>query len=490
LPDGGINYSERNIIMSKKYLVGIDEGSQSAKILIFDTTGHIVCEDKYPLRPYNLPAPGYVEHPDDDWWDAICKASKKCMAKFKGNKKDIIGIGLCTIRYCRAYLKADGSLAQPALSWMDVRVSQPYQHENPEVKYIVASSGYITNRLTGEFRDTISNYEGGWPVDVDQWKWSDNPDDYKACGMPREMLFDLVMPGDILGYVTAEAAEKTGLPEGVPVVATGNDKAVEGLGTGCTGERTACISLGTYTAAMIEGKENLKGTRYLWPKFSSVPNRYLYDSDGIRRGMWTVSWFRDILGEGYKKIAAEKGMSPEEYLSVEAEKVPIGSDGLMTVLDWLAPVSDRYKKGIMIGFDGRTTRGHMYRSILEGIAMTMRKYVYNMIGELGVDLDKIIVTGGGSSSDLFMQIFADVFNIRMVRNEINDAAALGSAICAAVAVGEYHDFDEAVEKMVRISDGFDPVPENVREYEKILPVYYSLTGYTDPFLKKHYEIFH
>ena len=106
--------------MSKKYLMGIDEGSQSAKITIFDTEGHIVCEGKHPLRPYNLPKPGYVEHPDDDWWDAICAASKKCMDKFEGNPADILAIGLCTIRYCRAYLKADGTLAQPALSWMDI----------------------------------------------------------------------------------------------------------------------------------------------------------------------------------------------------------------------------------------------------------------------------------------------------------------------------------------------------------------------------------
>ena len=63
--------------MSKKYLMGIDEGSQSAKITIFDTVGSIVCEAREPLRPYDLPKPGYVEHPDDDWWDAICKASKK-----------------------------------------------------------------------------------------------------------------------------------------------------------------------------------------------------------------------------------------------------------------------------------------------------------------------------------------------------------------------------------------------------------------------------
>ena len=475
--------------MNKKYLMGIDEGSQSAKITIFDIEGNIVCEGKAPLRPYNLPKPGYVEHPDDDWWDAICKTSKNCMAKFEGDPKDIVGIGLCTIRCCRAYLKEDGSLAQPALSWMDIRLSQPYTHENPDVKYIVASSGYITHRLTGEKKDTIANYEYGWPVDVDNWKWSDDPEAYKATGMPREMLFDLVMPGDILGYVTEEAAKATGLPAGVPVVATSNDKAVEGLGTGCMGDSTVCISLGTYTSAMMEGKENLKGTSYAWPKFSCMPNKYLYDSNGIRRGMWTVSWYRDILGEGYAKLAEEKGMSPEEALGLEAEKVSVGSDGLMTVLNWLANVDARYQKGIMIGFDGRHTRGHIYRSILEAVAMTMKGHVSDMCNEVGTTIEKLIITGGGSNSDLFMQIFADVFNIPVVRNEVNGAAGLGSAICAAVAANVYDSFESAVEHMVRIKDTFTPIAENAEIYSKMIPVYSEITKYTDPILKKSYEIF-
>lgn len=475
--------------MNKKYLMGIDEGSQSAKITIFDIEGNIVCEGKAPLRPYNLPKPGYVEHPDDDWWDAICKASKNCMAKFEGDPKDIVGIGLCTIRCCRAYLKEDGSLAQPALSWMDIRLSQPYTHENPDVKYIVASSGYITHRLTGEKKDTIANYEYGWPVDVDNWKWSDNPEAYKATGMPKEMLFDLVMPGDILGNVTEEAAKATGLPAGVPVVATSNDKAVEGLGTGCMGDSTVCISLGTYTSAMMEGKENLKGTSYAWPKFSCMPNKYLYDSNGIRRGMWTVSWYRDILGEGYAKLAEEKGMSPEEALGLEAEKVSVGSDGLMTVLNWLANVDARYQKGIMIGFDGRHTRGHIYRSILEAVAMTMKGHVSDMCNEVGTTIEKLIITGGGSNSDLFMQIFADVFNIPVVRNEVNGAAGLGSAICAAVAANVYDSFESAVEHMVRIKDTFTPIAENAEIYSKMIPVYSEITKYTDPILKKSYEIF-
>lgn len=475
--------------MSEKYIIGIDEGSQSAKILIFDLKGNIICEAKEALRPYHLPGPELVEHPDDDWWDAICAASRKCMDKFEGEKEDILGIGLCTIRYCRAYLKADGTLAQPALSWMDIRVSQPYKHTNEEIKYITASSGYITHRLTGEHKDTVANYEGMWPIDVDNWSWSEDPKAYEDTGMPREMLFDLVMPGEILGYVTEEAAALTGFPKGLPVVATSNDKAVEGLGTGCMGETTACLSLGTYTAAMMEGKENLKNTKAVWPKFSCVPNKYLYDSNGIRRGMWTVSWFRDILGDGYKQLAESKGMSAEELLSEEAEAVPAGSNGLMVVLDWLAPVDALYKKGVMIGFDGRHTRGHIYRAILEAVALTMRKHLSDMSEELGVTLKKMIITGGGSNSDLFMQILADVFGLPTVRNVVNGAAGLGSAICVAVATGAYADFDEAVANMVKIKDTFEPNTDNASFYNKMYPVYSGITVHTDEVLKASYDLF-
>ena len=182
-------------------------------------------------------------------------------------------------------------------------------------------------------------------------------------------------------------------------------------------------------------------------------------------------------------------MSPEELLSKEAESVPVGSDGLMTVLDWLAPVDAQYKKGIMLGFDGRSDRAHMYRSILEAVAMTMKRHVDDMTNEMGVTLDQVIITGGGSNSDLFMQIFADVFGIKAVRNEVNGAAGLGSAICAAVAAGVYPTFDDAVKNMVRIKDSFTPNEENHKLYQRILPVYSDITKYTDEILKRTYEIF-
>lgn len=475
--------------MSKKYIIGVDAGSQSSKILIFDLKGNVVCEGKENLQPMYLPEPGIVEHPNDDWWTSICKASKKAMDKFEGNVEDIIGVGLCTIRFCRAYLKADGTLAQPALSWMDVRVSKPYEQTNPEVKYVTTSSGYITHRFTGNFCDTAANYQGMWPMDTDKWTWLEDKEAFDSYGIPREMLFELKMPGEILGFVSKEAASATGIPQGLPVVATANDKAVEALGAGCTGGKTALISLGTYIAGMVQGKENPKNTKFFWTNFASTPNNYLYESNGIRRGMWTVSWFKDVLGDSYEEKAESQGLSAEELLSNEASQVPAGSEGLMTVLDWLAPTDKPYKKGMMIGFDGRHSRPHMYRSILEAIAMTMKNTVDEMCDELDITLDNIIISGGGSNSDLFMQIFADVFGLPASRNVVNGAAGLGSAICAAEAVGAYDSFESAVENMVKIKDVFEPNKENEAVYQQLNGVYKDITNHTDAILKESYEIF-
>lgn len=474
--------------MKKKYIIGVDGGSQSSKFVIFDLEGNIVCEGKQNLQPMSLPKPGIVEHPDDDLWDSIVVASKLCMERFTGDIEDIIGLGLCTIRFCRVLLKANGTLAQPAMSWMDERVSRSYEHVNPSVQYITTSSGYITHRFTGEFNDTAANYQGPWPIDTDKWQWSEDPEVFKKLNIPRKMLFNLQMPGTILGRVTAKVAQATGIPAGIPVVATANDKAVEALGAGSLGENTALVSLGTYIASMVYGHENPKGTSHFWTNFASTPYNYLYESYGIRRGMWTVSWFKDLLGEDIVLKAEKLGISAEAYLDREAQKVPAGSNGLMTVLDWLAPSDKPFKKGLMIGFDGRHTRGHMYRSILEAIALTMKNKTDVMCDELNIKLENLIISGGGSSSSLFMQIFADVFGIPASRNVVNGSASLGSAICVAVAVGAYDDYDIAVEKMVKVRDKFLPNQENTDLYKRINEVYKNIPVYTDEILKKLYFI--
>jgi sugar (pentulose or hexulose) kinase len=478
--------------MPGKYIIGVDGGSQSSKVVVYDLEGDVVCEGRQALRPMSRPRNGIVEHPDDDLWDSIAAASRKAMAKFTGDPRDIIGVGLCTIRCERAFLKEDGSLAAPVMSWMDTRAYRPYVQENPETAYVTTSSGYITHRFTGRFRDTAANnIEGQWPIDTDTWQWSEDPAVLEHWNIPRDMLVDLQMPGDIAGQVTQAAAEATSIPAGLPVVATANDKAVEALGSGTLDEQTALISLGTYIASMVHGRENRKTPSEFWTNFACIPHKYLYESHGIRRGMWTISWFLDLLGQEFADAAALEGISREQYLEREAEEVAPGSDGLMTVLDWLAPDDKPFRKGVMIGFDARHTRAHVYRSILEAIALTMKNRVDAMCRELGISLNAIVVSGGGANSDLFMRIFADVFGIPSSRSMESGGAGLGAAICAAVATGVYPDFETAVARMTKGRESFAPDPAHADVYRLMnKTVYQSIGTATDGILERSYPIFH
>lgn len=470
------------------YFIGIDNGSQSSKVVIYDEHGTAVASGRQPLRPNETPRPGIVEHPDDDLWDSIGVASRQAMARFEGDPTDIAGVGLCTIRFCRALLRADGTLHQPVMSWMDSRVSKPHV-DDPQIAWVTTSSGYITARLTGQFRDTAANYAGIWPVDLNTWQWSEHETAIEAFGAPRSKLFEVVMPGAELGRITAEASEHTGIPRGLPLFATANDKAVEALGCGLRSGTDVLLSLGTYIASMASGQRSIGAPSSFWTNYACEPKRYLYESNGIRRGMWTLTWILDLLGDGIESDAQAMGVSREQLMNDWASQVPAGADGLMILLDWLAPVDAPYKKGAILGFDGRQDGRHMYRAVLEAIAMTMADKSRAMAEELGVGFQRLVVSGGGSNSDLMMQILADCYGIRTVRTRINNAASLGSAMCAAVGSGFYPDFDEAAGAMVADGDEFLPDADDSGVYSRLMPTYLSIADHTDPLFQETYKQF-
>jgi len=301
---------------------------------------------------------------------------------------------------------------------------------------------------------------------------------------PKEQLMELVKPGEILGRVTAKAAGETGLPEGLPVVATAHDKAVEALGTGTLNSGTVLISLGTYIGAMTQGCENRKDAQDFWVFQDSIPHNYLYECMGVRRGMWTISWACDEFGGAVREAAENKDLPIEVLFEKEAERVPAGCDGLLTIHDFAPPPSEIYRKGVMIGFDGRHTRAHIYRSILEGIAFTMKTHVDKMMDELGTPLEQLVLSGGGSKSDLFTQIFADVFGVPTVRTQVNDAAAVGCAINAGMAVGAFGTYAEATQKMVKTGEITRPIEANLALYASLHEVYKQAQPHFDAVLKK------
>ncbi|MFT5137122.1 MAG: sugar (pentulose or hexulose) kinase [Arenicella sp.] len=473
-----------------KYIVGIDGGSQSSKVSIYDLSGNCICSGSQHLQALHSPTLGVAEHPNDDIWISIASACREAMQAFPHDLNDILGIGVCTIRCCRVELTAQGGLASPTLSWMDQRVGQPHNWTDNSAKYLTTTSGYVGFRLTGAFRDTAANYEGLWPLDKQNWCWSNNPNVLQQYQLKRENLFDLVLPGQELGRLSKQASKETGLPAGLPVIATANDKAVEALGAGLASKQTALISLGTYIGSMVYGPKHVEKAEHYFSNLACIPHRYLYESGGIRHGMGTVSWFRELFGDSLLREAKQMGLSTEDLLNREAARIPAGCDGLVTLPEWLAPYDQPHKRGAMLGFHAGHTRAHMYRSILEAIALTMNNHLGAMLSELDYTCNEVMISGGGSKSDVFMQIFADVLGLPTIRNTISDAAGLGSAICVTIATGAYDSFDEAVQAMVRTEDRFEPNPNNTRFYETLnKDVFTSIGDQLGPIFYNSHKLF-
>ena len=468
-----------------RFVAGLDVGTQSAKVIIFDESGTAVAGSYQPLKSLEAPAPNQAVHPDDDLWDSTATAFRAAVEAFAGaghDTADIEAIGICVIRCCRVLQRADGSLAYPVINWMDPRGDHPYAHveEFGEVAHVTTASGYIGFRMTGKRVDTCANLIGWWPIDDIAMDWSDDAAAWESCNLERSQVYDLVKPGEAVGSLTAEAAGALGLPAGIPVVATAHDKAVEALGSGVLEPGVGLVSLGTYIAAMTHGATYVSDAESFWTFQASLPGQYLYECWGVRRGMWTISWFRDQFGAAAAAEADRNGASLEELLNAEAEQVPPGSDGLLTVHDWAAPPHAPFRRGAMIGFDGRHTRGHLYRSVLEGIALRLKTHMDPMAAELGQPFTHLVVSGGGANSDVMMQILADVHGVPTSRNLVGSAAAVGCAVNAGMHVGIWGSPVEATGAMVERGDVFTPRAENREIYDRLAALEASVHEHLDP----------
>lgn len=464
------------------YFLAIDGGSQSTKISVIDDAGRVHASSRTPLQACQLGPSGSAVHPGDDLWDTLVDACRTVLASLGGGAAAITAVGLCSIRFCRALMDESGRLTEPVLSWMDDRVSQPLAEPDPTVHTVAGAGGYLTLRLTGERRDSAASYQGMWPFDPLTREWSSSPHELARTGMPRQLLPDLVEPGALLGTVTTAAAAATGLPVGCPVYATANDKAVEALGAGLRCQDTTLLSLGTYVAAMTVGDDRAGHHDDYWVNAAAIPGRSLYESAGIRRGMWTVTWLRQLLSAGAQGTLDEDAL--QHWLTVGAAQVPAGCGGLMVIPDWLAPGHASHRRGAILGLQALHGAPHLYRAVLEGIALTMAGHTEAMEAALGTTPDRLVVSGGGSRSDLMMQIVADVFARPAQRAGVPDAVAVGAAICAAVGSGVHVGFEAAMAAMTRPGQVFEPVPETQDRYAELRSTFAGLPEFTDPMFRR------
>ena len=495
-----------------------DSGTQSIRGAVIDLGGNILKKVKTPIEPYFSHQPGWAEQEPDYYWKNLAATARKLLASTAVRVDGIAGVTLTCQRTTVVNLDRNGKPLRPAILWLDQRKAETenriprffrwglgaihkrtlienvvrecksnwiQQHE-PEIwqkthKFLFLS-GFLTHRLTGEYRDSSGNMVGYLPFDYKKQRWA-KPHDMKWKFFPMDpsVLPTLVKPADLLGHVTAKASGETGIPKGLPVIAAGTDKACEVLGAACTSPDVACLSYGT-TATVNTANAKYVQVQPFAPAYpSAMPDAYNTEVM-VYRGFWLVSWFKEQFGLREMQIASKRNMPPEALFDELIENIPPGSMGLMLQPYWSPGMNtDSDAKGAIIGFGDVHTRAHIYRSILEGLGYALKDGMLTLEKKNKVKINTLRVSGGGSQSDAAMQITADIFDLPAQRPHTYETSALGAAIDAAVGLKLHPDFPTAVREMTRISRCFEPIPKNRDLYRELFErVYVKIYGRLKP----------
>jgi sugar (pentulose or hexulose) kinase len=502
-------------VVQKDHLLAIDCGTQSIRALLFNLRGHLVVNTRVPIEPYFSKHPGWAEQDPLLYWRSLCEACQRLWSESRVPKEAVAGVALTTQRATVINLDEKGEPLRPAIVWLDQRRAEGlapvggkwglafkllglsgmvarFQAEveanwirmhQPDVwtrthKYLLLS-GFLTHRLVGRYVDSVACQVGFIPFDFKGLQWA-KPSDWKWEAVPIDpsRLPELVPPGEPLGEITKEAAEDTGIPEGLPLVAAAADKACEVIGAGCVEPSIGCLSYGTTATINTTHRKYVEPTPLIPPYPAAVPGYYSMEIQ-IFRGYWMVSWFKQQFGHREQAIADERGIEPEVLFDELVSEIPPGSMGLILQPFWSpgVKVPGPEAKGAIIGFGDVHTRAHIYRAILEGLAYALREGRERSEKRSRVKIRELRVAGGGSQSDVAMQITADVFGLPAGRPHVYEASGLGAAIDAAVGLGLHPDFETAVAEMTRVGRFFEPDPEVQRVYDELYrKVYRKMYG--------------
>ncbi|MCF0232063.1 MAG: hypothetical protein HUJ63_07330, partial [Enterococcus sp.] len=308
------------------------------------------------------------------------------------------------------------------------------------------------------------------PINFKKKQWYKKPEKHLTgmiFGLTRDLLPELVMEGEKIGFITKKAAEETGLPEGIPFYACGSDKSCETLGLGITDEHHGAVSYGTASTIETTCRKYHESEPFL-PGYPAAAKGYYNLDIQVYRGYWTVNWFM-------KEIARKSETSDAKnlkYYDEHLKDVPPGCDGLVLQPYWGPGLSRPLVKGAMVGFSDAITNEHIYRAIIEGVAFALKEGMEHFEKILKHEISSLRVSGGGSRSEEVCQITADIFNRRVSVVQTYETCSLGAAIAGFVAMGEYGTVDQAVNQMVRITKTYEPNPKNAEIYEQLFRTVY------------------
>jgi FGGY-family pentulose kinase len=489
------------------FYIGADFGTQGVRTGIIDSCGNILSQKEYFYNTI-YPNIGWAEQNPNDWWHAFIESLRESLAEIsESDKTKIMACSVCATASTVIPVSFEGKALSNALIWMDSRAYNEAvfinQTNHPILKFcggevspewlvpkalwikknnpkiydssykIVEQLDWINFKLCGNWVSSVNtatikqNYfdiEGGW-----------NDDYYKKIGFEDykdKLILDVKKVGEPIGTLSKKFTEAMGISSNIVLVEGSTDAYAAVLGLGVTKSGRVGSIMGTSFVHMALSKDPvfIKG---IWGPYHNAlsPNYWMLEAGQISAGS-IINWFKDVFD-----IKAD---NPYDFLSDEASKVPIGSEGLIT-LDYFqgnrSPYKNSKAKGVFYGLSLKHTRAHMYRSVLESISFGTKNIIDNYVNQ-GCNIESMVVCGGVTKDPTWLQIIADVTGKPIIITENAQAGVLGCCVTAAVGYQDHSDFEQISKEMVREKKRIEPNISNNKQYSEIyssyLDIYQSL----------------
>ena len=468
--------------------VGIDLGTSAVKLLLMDGAGKIqkIVSKEYPLY---FPHPGWSEQNPEDWYEKSMEGLKELLSGC--DKSQVAGISFGGQMHGLVILDKDDQVIRPAILWNDGRTGEETDYLNqvigkdklsaytaniafagftapkilwvkkhePEnfarIEKLMLPKDYLAYRLSGTFCTDVSDASGMLLFDVEHKRWSKEM--MEICGVKESQLAQIFESYEAVGTLKPELAAELGLSEHVKIAAGAGDNAAAAVGTGTVGDGACNISLGTSGTIFISSEKFGVDEHNALHSFAHADGHYHLMGCMLSAASCNKWWMDEILRT--KDYSGEqKDIDVKELGKNHVFFLPY-------LMGERSPHNDPNVRGTFIGMSMDTTREELTQAVLEGVVFGLRDS-FEVAKSLGIQIDRTKICGGGAKSPLWRQMVADILNIRVDIPESEEGPAMGGAMLAAVACGEYASVEEAAAKIVKVVDTVEPIPENAQRYEE------------------------
>jgi xylulokinase len=497
-------------------LLGIDVGTTGCKAAVFSEEGHQLAS-AYEEYDVQRPEPGWAELDALEVWAKVKRTISEVVS---GSAPDPISalavssLGEATVPVTEdrqvlgpsilnfdargeEYLDGLGSALEDErlyqingntlgnhygltkLMW--IKEHQPHLYERAH-KFLLWG-GFVSFMLGAEPVVDYSLANRTLLFDVDREAWSEEL--LELAGLDRAKLPGTAPSGTVIGTVSERVAGKLGLPPNVAIVTGAHDQCANAVGCGVIQEGRAVYGMGTFiciTPVFSQRREPAVMTkRGLNTEHHAVPGRYV--SFIYNQGGSLVKWFRDTFAAVEHQQAEQAGR--DIYADLISE-IPEGPSSIMVLPHFATtgpPVFISDSSGVVAGLRLETSRGDILKGIIEGTTFYLKECVESL-APTGIEIADFRAVGGGSKSDAWIQVCADILGRPFVRPKITEAGALGAAIMAGVGSGAFPSYEAGVEAMVSLERIFEPDPQQHKRYESQFEKYRRLWPLMGEYLRE------